>query len=262
MQSSYRVIKGASVVSFGKKEIVTEYIPKIEEEISLDIDLEIETNNEHSDINYKELEESILEQAKIKSNAILSEAYKKAEKIQKESYDKAYELGYAQGKDKGYTDAYEEGYKKNIKKAQEERDSLIKEAQNTSSKIIESSKLEYLRYLDEKKEEIIKTIKNIVESVFKREIRDADSLNDMVLDALTLAKEAKSLILRCREKYEQELKNTIEVWKTREVFKGEVFIIIDETIPEGNVMIEKDNGKILISVDKALEKIEEILFSE
>ncbi|MPN61291.1 hypothetical protein SDC9_209026 [bioreactor metagenome] len=84
----------------------------------------------------------------------------------------------------------------------------------------------------------------------------------MVLDVLQLAKGAKSVIIRCNTIYEQELKNTIDIWKTREVFKGEIFIILDDTISEGNLLIEKDNGKILISTEKALEKIEEILLSE
>lgn len=261
MQSSYKVIKGTSVVNQGKKEIITEYIPKIEEEICEEI-----LSEEVAVDSSKDLRESILNQAKIKSDEILSEACKEAEKVQKDAYNKGHELGYAkgyaEGKDKGYSDGYEESYKKGIKKVEEERASLIKEAQNASNKIIESAKLEYLRYLDEKKVEIVKTVKNIVESVFKREIKDEDSLNSMVLDVLNLSKNAKSLILRCNEKYQEELKKAIDIWKTHEVFKGEIFIILDETISEGNIVIEKDNGKILISIDKALEKIEEILFSE
>lgn len=266
MQSLYNVIKATSIVSRGKKQITTEYTPKtICEEIYE------ETSSKEIDVDYTEeiamdcsenLSEAILNEAKIKRDEIVSEAYKQAEKIQKDAYSKAYELGYAEGKEKGYSDGYEESYEKNIKKVQEERASLIKEAQNTSSKIIESAKLEYLRYLDEKKDEIVVTVKNIVQAVFKREIKDEDSLNFMVLDVLNLSKNAKTLILRCNEKYQEELKKTIDIWKTREVFKGEIFIILDETISEGNIMIEKGNGKILISIDKALQKIEEILFSE
>jgi flagellar assembly protein FliH len=259
------VIKGTSVVNQGRKEIITEYIPKMQKEITEGVyakDKIEEVYTKDVVASYEALSNSILEQAKAKRDEILFQVYNEAEKIRSEAYNKAYEIGYAEGKDKGYSEAYEEGYKKNIKKVQDERESLIKEAQNTSTKIIESAKAEYLRYLDEKKDQIVKTVKDIVEAVFKREIKDVDSLNYMVLDVLDLAKGAKSLIVRCNEIYGKELKSTIDVWKSREIFKGEVFVILDETMPEGNLIIEKDNGKILINTDKALEKIEEILFSD
>ncbi|WP_097025850.1 hypothetical protein [Clostridium peptidivorans] len=265
MQSSYSVIKGTSVVNQGKKEIITEYIPKMQKEITEEICSKDKIEEVYTkDIvgSYEALSDSILKQARAERDDILFQSYKEAEKIRSEAYNEAYQIGYAEGKNKGYSDAYEEGYKKNIEKAKDERELLIKEAQNTSTKTIESAKAEYLRYLDEKKDEIVETVKNIVEAVFKREIKEEDSLNHMVLDVLDVAKGAKSIIVRCNQIYGQELKNTIDIWKSREIFKGEVFVILDETMPEGNLIIEKDNGKILISADKALEKIEEILLSE
>lgn len=265
MQSSYKVIKGTSVVNQGKKEIITEYIPKIQNELNegtYSKDKFEEAHNKDIVESYEALSHSILKQAKAQRDDILFQSYKEADKIRSEAYNKAYQIGYTEGKNKGYSDAYEEGYKKNIEKVEEERELIIKEAQNTSTEIIESARAEYFRYLDEKKDEIVKTVKNIVQAVFKREIKEEDSLNHMVLDVLDLAKGAKSLIIRCNQIYGQELKNTIDIWKSREIFKGEVFVILDGTISEGNLIIEKDNGKILISTDKALEKIEEILLSE
>ncbi|KGK86100.1 hypothetical protein [Clostridium sp. HMP27] len=265
MQSSYKVIKGESLVNQGKREIITEYIPKVYKEFAEESYVKDRSEGVCTKgivESYEALSNSILKQARAKREDILIQTYKEADIIRNEAYNEAYKKGYEEGKNKGYSDAYEEGYEKNIKKAEAEREALLKEAQNTSSKIVESAKAEYLRYLDEKKDEMVRTIKNIVEVVFKREIKEEDSLNDMVLDVLQLAKGAKSVIIRCNPIYEQELKNTIDIWKTREVFKGEIFIILDETISEGNLLIEKDNGKILISTEKALEKIEEILLSE
>ena len=265
MQSSYKVIKGTSLVNQGKREIITEYIPKVHKELTEESYVKDRSEgvcNKGIVESYEALSNSILKQARAKREDILIQTYKEADIIRNEAYNEAYKKGYEEGKNKGYSEAYEEGYEKNIKKVEVERESILKEAQNTSSKIVESAKAEYLRYLDEKKDEIVKTLKNIVEAVFKREIKEEDSLNDMVLDVLELAKGAKSIIIRCNPIYEQELKNTVDIWKAREVFKGEIFIILDETISEGNLLIEKDNGKILISTEKALEKIEEILLSE
>lgn len=265
MQSSYKVIKGTSVVNQGKREIITEYVPKIQKEITERSCIKDKIEEVYTkDIveSYEALSNSILKQAKAKSEEILIQSYKEADKIRNEAYNEAYQVGYEEGKNKGHSDAYEEGYKKNIEKVEAEKELILKEAQNTSTKIIESARTEYLRYLDEKKDEIVSTVKNIVEAVFKREIKAEDSLNHMVLDVLELAKGAKSIIIRCNQTYVQELKNTVDIWKSREIFKGEVFIILDDTVSEGNLIIEKDNGKILISIDKALEKIEEILHSQ
>lgn len=255
MQSLYKVIKNTSIVSGGKKEIITEYLPPEEKEVQV----QKETNAKDFIDSYEILAKTMLENSRKKGEQILSKAYEEAQRIENEVYPKAYQKGYEEGKEKGYNDAYEEAYTKNIEQAIREKESMLKEAETISENIIRDAKEEYIKYLEDKKTEIKKLVENIIENTLKKEVKDSDSLNNMIIEAIENEKNSKTIIIRCRSLYKGDVQSKINLWKEQSIFKGDIFIIGDDSLEEGKAIIEKDNGKIIISMEFILEKIKEIL---
>lgn len=255
MQSLYnKVLKNTKIISGGTKDIVTDYEPPkntVEK-------AQRETNAKEFIESYENLAKTMLENARRQGEQILSEAYKEAEIIESEAYPKAYEAGYEKGKKEGYEEAYKIAYEENIKKANLEKEQLIREAQTTSSEIISSAKEEYIKYLDEKKENLKDMIKEIIEAVLLKELQQEDGLNSMISGILDDVKSSKTVIIRCNSLYKNQLEKEISFWKEKNVFKGDIFIIKDDSLKEGNACVEKDNGKININVESILQKIDEI----
>ncbi|WP_315114345.1 fliH protein [uncultured Clostridium sp.] len=259
MQSLYsKVLKNTTVINNGKKKIVTEYTPPVNAADIIE-EKQREDNAKEFIESYENLAKSMLENARRKSEQILSKAYEDAEKIEAEAYPMAYEKGYEEGKKIGYDEAYKSGYEENIKKANKEREELIKNAQSMSNEIINSAKEEYIEYLEEKKVEIKKLIKEIIESIIAKEFKEEDGLNSMVMEILEEVKASKTVIIRCNNIYKDELEENISKWKENNAFRGDIFVIKDDSLEEGNVCIEKDNGKININKDSIFKKIGEIL---
>ncbi|WP_243108590.1 hypothetical protein [Clostridium rectalis] len=255
MQSLYKIIKNTSVIKQGKTKIHTDYTPPVEEEVEV-----IREVNAKEFINsYENLARTMLESSRKKSDDIIAKAFQEAEKIQLEAYPKAYDKGYKEGKEKGYKDAYEEAYVKNMEKLEEEKTKIIENTREEISTMMKNAREEYLNYLQDKKDEIKDTIENIVENVFQREIKDGDSLNSMILNVLDDVKNSKTIIIRCNGIYLEDIKCGIDSWRQNTVFKGEIFVISDEFIEEGSAVIEKDNGKIVVSSSRALEKVKQII---
>lgn len=162
MQSSFKVIKEPSVISQGSKAIVTEYIPIQYYEAVQKLESQQEDGDamEHIQPSMKQYEEmaaTLLENGRRQSEAIVQEAMVKAELIQKEAYEMAYNKGYEEGQQKGYSDAYEQ----NLPNAQQEAELLIENAE----RVLQEAKDEYEVYLSEKKEEIFGLAINIAKHI-------------------------------------------------------------------------------------------------
>ncbi|WP_368487901.1 flagellar assembly protein FliH [Clostridium sp. BJN0013] len=252
MQSSYKIIKGDSISGKGAKNIVTVFEKKIFEE----------EDKDNSIINsYSKIVKAMIEDAQRKREQILSKAYEEAGKIEEEAYKSANEEGYKEGHEKGYADgfkkAYEEGYTKNIEKARIQGEEII----NKADSILEASVEEKNRYLREKEEEIKRFIIDSIESILKQEVKNEDSLNAMVFNELSQVRNIETFIIKSRKKYCDQFKKQVDIWRERLPFKGDIFIIPDETLEEGSVIIEKNNGKSVFSVDIAMKKMKEIFKS-
>ncbi|AEB75811.1 fliH protein [Clostridium botulinum] len=259
MPSLCNVIKNNSVISNGLKEINTEYHiedtkdEKVEEEKK-----ELGEKNAKDFIeNYEVLARTMLENARKQSDAIVASAYDEIQKMQEEAYNK----GYEEGKLDGYSDGKKQAdeYYDDIKnKATEEIEVLNKNA----DELLFSAKNEYVKYLQDKQQKIKELIVHITKSILKSEVENSDAINSMILDALETAKDSKSIIVKCNNKYIDNLKESIDKWKIQVVFRGEIFIVPDDNLGEGKAIIQKENGKIVIDVDIALEKINEIVLME
>lgn len=249
-----KVLKNTTVIKSGSKEISIEYEPpKNNHEKS-----QREINAKEYIESYENLAKTMLEGARKQKEEILAEAYREAEKIESEAYPRAYKEGFEKGEKEGYHEAYKTAYEENIEKARKEREDIINGAQSTSTTIINSAKEEYVRYLEEKKEEIKKLVKEIALSVLLKELKEEDGLNAMISNILDEVKDSKVVIIRLNSLYKSNIEEQIASFKNNNVFKGEIFLIEDPSMKEGNASIEKDNGKIYINVQSIIEKLNEI----
>ena len=244
MQSSFKVIKDTKVVSQGSKEIVTQYYPTRGAENSED------AMGAVSPIDNQELTiKKMLEDAERQSQAIVNEAVEKSRVIQQEAYEEAYNAGYDQGQQKGYSDGYEAA----LLKSKEECDQIICSAEKT----LKSGLKEYECYLDEKKSEIINLSINIARHILKREVSSLNGIDEMIVEALENSRNAESIIIRTNSLYTDNIKARIYGWKERFAIKADVFVVEDELIDKGCAIIEKNNGKIRVDIDEALENIKD-----
>ncbi|MBC2582128.1 V-type ATPase subunit subunit G family protein [Clostridium sp. DJ247] len=253
MQSSYKVIKNFNVVKEGSKEIETKFYNK-EEIFQKEL---TETNARNFIDSYEELAKTMIENARRQSDSILSAAYAEAERIEKEAYEKGYGSGMEQGYADGVNKAYEEGYEKNVQKALIEAEAIKNNADNILNTCIEEKEI----YIKNKENEIKLLIEKCIESILKREVKDKEGLNSIVFNAMSEVKNSKTFIIKAKKIYCDEFKNQVDIWKEQLPFKGDIFIVPDEFIQEGSVIIERDNGKIEAGIDIAMEKVREIVYS-
>ena len=107
----------------------------------------------------------LIRDAKNESERILRQAQEGAEMIRKQAYEEAYEHGCSKAT-KRLKKGYQNGYDVAIQKAKEEANKIIENAVQT----LNSAKVEYEAYLQDKKAEIIKLSINIAEHILNREV--------------------------------------------------------------------------------------------
>ncbi|MCB2286543.1 hypothetical protein LGK99_05430 [Clostridium algidicarnis] len=246
MPSFYKVIKEREVKDTGEKLIDTVHdIGNNEKQISEGFD----DNNLDS---YEIIGKSIMEKAKKQREKILESAYEDAIIIEKDAYEKAYKEGY----EKGYADSYEA----HIEKALKEADSILEESRYKASETAKSARDNFESYLKEKKDEILNLSYEIAKTILKKEIIKEDGLDNIILKALKEHRDNKSFVIRCEERYVNHIRENIVKWKDESALKGDIFVIKDESLGEGNAVIEKDNGSITVGIDIGLENIKKSLY--
>lgn len=257
MQSSFNVIKNDSVKKNDEKcvQIQTSYIPvkKLDEKIE-------ENAKAHID-SYENLAKTMLENARRKSEEIISNAYSEASRIEQEAYQKGYDKGYKKGHDEEYEKAAKECDKMRQQTQMEYNEAIVKASSiiEAAEAVLKNAKEEYNTYLESKKEEIKDIVSVIVDRVLRREINNEDAFNEIVNEIITSAKNSKMFIIRCSGRYSEELRKIAKKINEQYSAKKDITVIEDNSIEEGKVTIEKDNGSIIVSVDEALSKIDELL---
>lgn len=250
MQLSYKVIKNNSIKNNGQKEIVTNteqmYVTSFTDTVGNNMD------------SYNNIARTILENARKQKDELLAKAYEEAGIIEEEAVKKAeslakdaYENGYKEGKELGFNTAYNEA----IKDAEKEKERIITSAEE----LLFNAKAEYENYFENKKEELLDLIVCISEAVLKSELKDKSAINNMIFNALEASKKASNFIIRCNEIYVEELRTQVETWKEKLAYNGDIFIIKDNTIEAGNAVIDKGNGKLVVGIEYALQRIRELL---
>lgn len=251
MQSSYRVIKNNHVQSLGNKEISTEFIKVQDKE-------EIEENIKNNFESYETLVNTMMENARRKSDKILSSAYQEAQFVESDSrlkaeqlMQEAYSKGYEEGKAKGYEEAYNDSFPK----VQEQCQIIKQQAED----ILFEAKKTYELYLEQKKHEIKDFILETVETILKQSIQNEDSLEKMIYSALEDTKNAKCFIIKCHSMYVENLNSKKDIWREQLAFKGDIFVLKDDSLEPGAAVIDKGTGKVVVSIENALDKLKELL---
>lgn len=247
MPSLYKVIKNQSVEGNGKKLIDTEYEVKDLSSVTID-----ENPNSGAIIDsYENLAQSILEKARKQRDDIMSKAIEEAQSIEKEAYEKGYNLGAEQG--------YKDSYETHMEKALNEAKVLLDEAKEESSNMVLSAKALVEQYMEQKQEDILNLAYTIAQKILKEQVKREQGIDNMVIYALNEYKTSKSYVIRCNETHYNHLKSEINNFKDAIALKADIFIICDNTLEEGNAVIEKDDGKIEVGIDIGFERIKKEL---
>lgn len=252
MQSYYSVIKNDSITDGSKKLVATSYDKNIfTEEIKDEIE-EIVVEDVPK-VDYSKMAEEIISAAEIKKEEILKEAYEKAKIIEKEAYENAYK----QGLENGYEDGKNEAISSVLPKAKEEAKQIKEEASN----LLLNCHNEYNLYLKNKEEDIVRLAINIAEQILKTKITEDETISNMLKDTIEQWRDSESIIIKTNPNHFEEIKSNIEKWKYNFAMQGEIFVVSDEEVNLGNVILEKSSGKAKIGIDTGLEKIKEALLS-
>lgn len=246
MQSSYSIIKSRTVEVKKNIDIKTSYSNGQQLENSMAIEGEEEIRRAKQSL--ESMRNLILGGVEKEKERIIREAYEKAKLIEKETYEKAYEQGLANGKEDGYREAYEG----NIHLAQK----LVEDARA----ILENSKIEYEKYLEAKKEEVIELAFKVSEHILEREVKRDDGINDFISKILEESKDSKSFIIRCNPEQMKSVKDRIDKEKQNLGLSVEVYFVEDEKISIGNASVELEHGNVEVGIDNAIESIRREVF--
>lgn len=251
MLLSSKVINNLRVVEQEKHHVITIEnikIPSKEEKTNLEKSSEYEQ--------YENIAAAIIKKAQLEAEHIRNAAIEDSRIIEENAYKEAYEKGLNDGRKKGYDDAYNE----TIVNGKMEIENLKSLAGQNASNIVRSARYECEKYYESKELEIKKLIVEVASKVLKERVKRSDAIDNMVGEAIKLSKNAKTIIVKCNENYVESIKSNISTWKNEIPFNGEIFVIEDNEREDGSAVIEKDNGKIEVNVESAMDKIKEIIF--
>lgn len=257
MQSSYRLIKSGFAKQGESKLISTEYVsknPKVEEELE-QIEEEIKTpeiDPEELLKRYEDIGQRILQDANNEKQAIILRTQMEAQTAEK----KAYKEGYEQGLQNGYEDGYKKAYGETIEKAKVEAEEIIEKAEL----LLKSAHENYSRYLNDKKSKVIRLALEIAESIARKELSQAESMNSIIEEAFKISKGEDNVILRVNSIHAEELKSQSERWKISYGIKNDIFILADDSMEPGNAILEKPSGMVNVGVDIGMKQIEKAIF--
>ncbi|MDY3828848.1 MAG: FliH/SctL family protein [Clostridium sp.] len=201
--------------------------------------------------NYEKIGQGIIEDARRQKEKILLEAVEQTKEIEKE----AYETGYSQGIKNGEEDGKKEALETYLPQAKAEAEEIRQKATN----IILRANEYYADYLESKKKEIIDLAFTIAEQVLHKELKKENSLNELVEEAIKLSKGEENIVIKCNPLYEEELKKNAELWQATNNISGKIFIMVDDDIEEGNAIVEKNTGKIVVGIDVGLKRIQDAI---
>jgi len=257
MQSSYNLIKKGFATEGESKVISTEYtsrkfvfenIEEIQEEVEEDVIVKApKIDPEELLKRYEDIGNRIVQDAKKEKQVIVLRGQMDADIAEK----KAYEKGYEQGLQNGYDDGYKKAYDETIDTAKAEAAEIV----NKAELLLKSAHENYLKYLDDKKVDIVKLALEIAESIAQKELSQEGSMNPIIEEAFKISKGEDNVILRVNSIHVEDLKSEVERWKMAYAIKNEIFVITDDFMEPGNAILEKPSGIVKVGVDIGMEQI-------
>jgi flagellar assembly protein FliH len=260
MNSSYKnskIIKGNDVIVIGKKTLKNNTNKLTQEEIKVVNEAQGEEFiKREEEIKLKLIEaeqryEQIIKKAQEERFKIIEASKSEALGIEK----KAYEQGHNQGLKNGYEDGYKEAYEDNIEKAKLEASEIIENANDT----LFEAKEHVLSYMKENKERILDLSISIAEQVLREKFNDTSSMNSILINIIEEYELKENVVVKVNPLYKESLDNQIIELKENYKINGDVFILSDESIKQGNAVIDTLKGRLIIGIDTVLDKIKEEL---
>ena len=249
MQLSYNLIKNTSTLKSSQKTIETNYISRIE---AKDIDKKNLTAEQEIRKSYDTLGSNIIKKAKSEAEEIIMNARVISSEIEK----KAYEEGYNQGKANGF----EDGYKEALEKVKIDTNEMVRDKIEKAEEILRKSNKEYIEYLNIKENEIINLAFKMAEVIAKKELKKDNGIIPLIEDILAESKSEENIIIKCNSIHIKSISEKVDYYKKAYALKGDIFILEDTLMEEGNAVIEKSTGKAVVGLDIALEKLETAIF--
>ncbi|WP_010236644.1 FliH/SctL family protein [Clostridium arbusti] len=249
MLLSSSIIKNTKVIEQGKKEIITDGNIEEKQQSLEEIKHIIKNNGEENIDKFEKIAKAIMDKAKAEAEGIKTKAISDAEIMKNEAYNK----GYEEGKHTGYKDAYDE----TIGKSKAEAENITTNAEKNASELVSNAKLEYEKYLLDKRVDVKELALSIASQILKKQVKEEDGIDDMIYDAVSTLKNNMLITIKCSKLHHNSLNEKVEIWKRQIPLKGEIFVIEDNFLGDDSVVIEKDNGKIQLGITTGLEKIKE-----
>lgn len=228
-----------SKVKIEEQKNLEEELAKKEEELKNKI---LEAENKYKEIISKANEESL---------NIIEESKNKVSEIEKN----AYEQGYSQGSKNGYEDGYKEAYEENVEKAKTDAESILNNANN----VLEEAKNYVVEYLKANKNQILGLSVSIAEQVLREKFTETSFMDNMILNVIEEYELKENFIIKTNSIYKESLQKQILELKESYKINGDVFVLSDESVEQGNAIIETSKGKLIIGVDSVLKEIKEEL---
>jgi len=252
MQSSYSLIKKDFAQNGKNKVISTEYISKnsVFEEIQQEEEVSIKVpkiDPEELLKRYEDIGQRIVQDAKNEKQAIVLRAQMDADVAEK----KAYEKGHEQGLQNGYDDGYKKAYDETIDVARAEAKEIVDKAEL----LLKSAHENYLKYLENKKVDVIKLALEIAQSITQKILSKDDSMNSIIEEAFKISKGEDNVILKANSIHVEQLKSQVDKWKITYGIKNEIFVITDDFMEPGNAILEKPSGVVKVGIDIGMEQI-------
>ena len=120
--------------------------------------------------------------------------------------------------------------------------------------MLHKAKVDYEEYLSVKSQEILELSYNIVSHILKENIGAEYGVNKFIENVLKDSKDSKSFVIRVNKLHKLALEEELSRWKLEFSLRGEVFILEDSSLKEGNAVVEMEKGKVEVGIEKALEK--------
>lgn len=252
MQSSYSLIKKERALDGEVKHVSTQLSDLVQIKHQ-EVEAKQIEEKPNEEVSYKEVADKIIEHARSEAGSILLEAKMRAAVTEKEAYEK----GYSQGKQNGLEDAEKQVSEVIIPQAEAKAQQIVKDAED----MMMSAKAKYNEYMNMKEKDVVNVALTIAKKIMRKVSLEEDGISNIIDDEFNNISNEKNIIIYCNSAHIEELEEKKEMLKTKSNITGEIIIVKNNSIQPGNVIIQKENGKIEAGIDIGLEKMKEAILN-
>lgn len=251
MQSSNNLIKSAVATAGDNKIISTKYSRKTLDGEEVEVKEEQIIDFEAIVKSYENIGIGIVKNAKKEAEEIAIKALESAAVSEKS----AYEAGYLKGTENGYEDGYKKGYEKSIN----DLEAKVKEDIEKAEEILSLATEKYENYINRKRSEILNLALEMAKIISSKELEMSEGILHLIEPILEKSKGEENIVIKCNPVHSEAIKEKLNYYQVAYAIPSEIFLLEDTFMAPGNCEIQKKTGKVIVGMDIALEKLEEII---